>query len=88
MIGEKAPVTHDQAHRHFFLGHKLSSSECRILCLSPGREFETINETEYQQHRAPPHIRVQVKEDHARTYRRIYQLVDSRRKDQRTIRGK
>ena len=46
--------------------------------LPPRREFETINETEHQQCRSPPHIGVQVVENHARIGWRIYQLVNSR----------
>src|ERR1700691_5384844 len=56
------------------------------LGLSPWREFEAIKSTDHQQERPPPHVSVQVEEDHG-MQGRIHKLINPRSQDQRAVDG-
>src|ERR1700722_13232955 len=51
----------------------------------PRREPEAINQTNRQQQHTPPNISMQVEQHHARTRRRIHQLVNASSQDQCAI---
>ena len=52
---------------------------------APRRKPDAIDETEHEQQRAPPHIRMQVEEYHSRICRGTDELINSFAEDQRAI---
>lgn len=61
---------------------------CAVLSgLTPGCEFSAIKKTDHEQHRSPPYIGVQMKQDNAGIRWRIYQLVNSSGQDERAVYG-
>src|ERR1700758_2470119 len=93
LVGKKAAISDDDAHRHFLFVRHMNSFDYEIYLLrltiqsgafSRRGKTQTEKHTKNQEESAPPHVRVQIVK-HDLFCGRIHQFIDSPGKDKETV---